>query len=192
MTEIPLFPLKTILLPEVPLSLQVFEQRYIKMISSCLKDGEGFGIVLIRDGSEVGRAPLIFPVGLYVTVQDWHRQGNGMLGISVAGELKFSVKSTRIQDDQLLLAKVKWHDPEPKTQVSARFDGLARLLTDLRQHPEIKALNLPEPEYACQLGWQLTQLLPISKPEQVALLAIDDPDVRLQRIAEHLERLASG
>ncbi len=192
MTEIPLFPLKTILLPEVPLSLQVFEQRYIKMISACLKGGDGFGIVLIREGSEVGRAPLIFPVGLYVTVTDWHQQANGMLGVSVAGARKFTVKSTRIQVDQLLLAEVEWHEPEPKTEIPGRFDGLVRILTDLRQHPEIKALNLPEPEYACQLGWQLTQLLPISKPEQVALLALDDPNVRLQRIAEHLENLTSG
>lgn len=192
MTEIPLFPLRTILLPEVPMALQVFEQRYLKMITACLKTNTGFGIVLIREGGEVGKAPLIFPVGLYVTVTDWHQQANGFLGIKVAGSRKFSVKSTRIQDDQLLLAQIEWHAPEPREAVPEQFDGLVKLLKDLRQHPEIQALNLPEPEYACQLGWQLTQLLPISKPEQVALLTLDDPNERLLRIAEHLERLSDG
>ncbi len=191
MSEIPLFPLRTILLPEVPLSLQVFEQRYVKMVTECLRSNTGFGIVLIREGYEVGQAPLIFPVGLYVELIDWHQLPSGLLGIKVAGSRKFTVKRSRIQDDQLMLATVAWHEPEPREAVPAPFDGLERLLSELREHPEIQALNLPEPEFACQLGWQLTQLLPISKPEQVALLAVDDPVERLERIAEHLERLAS-
>jgi Lon protease-like protein len=53
MTTIPLFPLNSVLFPKGRISLQIFEARYIDMISNCLKEQSGFGIVLIETGSEV-------------------------------------------------------------------------------------------------------------------------------------------
>ena len=53
---IPLFPLKTVLFPGGVLPLRIFEPRYLDMVSDCLKDETGIGVVLIRDGSEVGKA----------------------------------------------------------------------------------------------------------------------------------------
>ena len=52
----PLFPLGTVLFPEGPLPLRVFEPRYLDMISRCLKDESQFGVLLITEGSEVGSA----------------------------------------------------------------------------------------------------------------------------------------
>ena len=52
-----LFPLNTVLFPGCTLDLQLFEARYLDMISRCMKKGESFGVVCILDGSEVGMAP---------------------------------------------------------------------------------------------------------------------------------------
>ena len=38
-----LFPLNTVLFPGCTLDLQLFEARYLDMISRCMKKGEGFG-----------------------------------------------------------------------------------------------------------------------------------------------------
>ena len=38
MIELPLFPLKTVLLPGNTLSLKVFEPRYLDMIAQCMRD----------------------------------------------------------------------------------------------------------------------------------------------------------
>ena len=51
---IPLFPLSTVLFPEGPLPLRVFEPRYLDMVSRCLRSDSGFGVVLIVGGSDTG------------------------------------------------------------------------------------------------------------------------------------------
>ena len=42
---IPLFPLGLVLLPQMPLPLHIFEERYKLMIGECLEKNEEFGIV---------------------------------------------------------------------------------------------------------------------------------------------------
>ena len=46
MNQLPLFPLKLVLLPKEKISLHIFEDRYKKMISQCIKQQSMFGIVL--------------------------------------------------------------------------------------------------------------------------------------------------
>ena len=52
--EIPLFPLHTVLCPGIVLPLHIFEERYRALTRHCLDTGAPFGVVLIRDGREVG------------------------------------------------------------------------------------------------------------------------------------------
>ncbi|EGH43159.1 ATP-dependent protease La, partial [Pseudomonas syringae pv. pisi str. 1704B] len=54
---LPLFPLNAVLFPGCVLDLQLFEARYLDMIGRCMKQGEGFGVVCITEGSEVGSVP---------------------------------------------------------------------------------------------------------------------------------------
>ena len=49
-----LFPLKTVLLPGCTLDLQLFEARYLDMVSRCFKAGEGFVVVALEKGPESG------------------------------------------------------------------------------------------------------------------------------------------
>jgi len=44
-TQIPLFPLLQPLFPGTRLNLQIFEQRYLRMITQCLKTEGTFGVV---------------------------------------------------------------------------------------------------------------------------------------------------
>ena len=192
MQTIPLFPLNTLLFPSAPLSLQIFEARYLDMISRCMKQGEGFGVVAIREGREVGEIPQFFPVGVYVQIEDWHPQDNGLLGIVVRGERKFKVQQTFSQPDMSLSAKVDFLPQEPAKEIGLHHDGLVALVEQLREHPAAQALNLPELLDARHLGWQLTQLLPLSRPDKVALLEMSDPLLRLDHLAERIERLATG
>jgi len=91
---IPLFPLNSILFPKGRISLQIFESRYVDMIRQCLKDGTGFGVVLIEAGSEVaskGQKLDIHRIGTYSTVVDWNQLPNGLLGITVEGQTTFKI-----------------------------------------------------------------------------------------------------
>ena len=60
---LPLFPLELVLLPEEPLPLHIFEERYREMIGECLRaktSGFGrqdFGVASPRSAASVRRAP---------------------------------------------------------------------------------------------------------------------------------------
>ena len=54
--DIPLFPLGTVLFPGGVLPLRIFEPRYLSMIGNCMREGMGFGVVLITEGREAGQA----------------------------------------------------------------------------------------------------------------------------------------
>jgi Lon protease-like protein len=56
MTMISLFPLNIVLFPDGPLPLRIFETRYVDMVRRCMREDQAFGVVLIREGSEVGHA----------------------------------------------------------------------------------------------------------------------------------------
>lgn len=190
MESIPLFPLAQMLFPGCNMPLQIFEQRYLSMISRCLKSESGFGVVLIREGREVGQVPQVFPVGVYARIVDWHQQENGLLGIKVQGERKFRIHATQAQPDKLLTAEVTFLPEEPNCDIAEQYLDLVALVQQLSRHPAVAQLGLPAVKDGRMLGWQLTQLLPLSNPDKVALLALDDPEERLLRLVERLDQLA--
>ena len=52
--KIPLFPLEVVLFPEAALPLHIFEERYKEMVSVCLAEKTGFGVVCAqREGLAV-------------------------------------------------------------------------------------------------------------------------------------------
>jgi Lon protease-like protein len=189
-SRLPLFPLASWLYPGIPLALQVFEKRYLDMLGSQLKKGEGFGIVPIRAGREVGTAPSIYPIGVEVRVADWHQLPNGVLGISVVGERKFRVLETEVQSDQLMMARVSRLVDDRPGPVPEQYGGLAELLKQLKEHPATIAMNLPEAADTHDLGYQLSQLLPLAVQEKMAVLAMTDPAERLDFIARKIGQLA--
>ena len=52
---LPLFPLQTVLFPGALLGLKVFEARYLDLVVGCLRSGQPFGVVCLRQGAEAGR-----------------------------------------------------------------------------------------------------------------------------------------
>ena len=52
--ELPLFPLNVVLFPGMPLPVHIFEEQYKGMIEDCLDRDKPFGVVLIKEGQEVG------------------------------------------------------------------------------------------------------------------------------------------
>ena len=112
MNTIPIFPLNVVLFPEGDLQLRLFEPRYIDMVRNCMKDDTGFGICLIKDGKEAGEAAQIFPLGTYSRIVDWEQMDDGLLGITVVGERRFRVETSKLQQDNLRTAEVTWLDEQ--------------------------------------------------------------------------------
>jgi uncharacterized protein len=199
--DFPLFPLSQLLLPGQRMGLQIFEPRYLTMITAQLKRDQGFGVVQIREGREAldksGQAPLIYPVGTEAAIVDWSQKPGGLLVIQIEGRRRFRVQQSEVQSDQLLLASVGWladervdEEASATSDFTSEYDGLLQLLEQLREHPAVVQLNLPAVENASQLGWQLSQLLPLSMPDKMALWQEENSYVRLEQLAERVARLA--
>ena len=186
-----LFPLNTVLFPGCVLDLQIFEARYLDMISRCMKQGAGFGVVCILEGDEVGLAPEGYAlIGCEARITDFQQQDNGLLGIRVQGDRRFKVLRSEVQRDQLLIADVEWLEDEPEQPLQDEDDDLVALLKALAEHPMVVALNMgTEANGQQSLANQLAYLLPFSELDKIDLLQLDDPQQRLDAIQALLDEL---
>ncbi len=94
--EIPLFPLHTALCPGIVVPLHIFEERYRALTRHCLETGEPFGIVLIRDGREVGasgRVLALAEVGALVEIREAGRYADGRYDLLAAATGRFAIES---------------------------------------------------------------------------------------------------
>jgi Lon protease-like protein len=105
MIELPLFPLQTVLCPGIALPLHVFEPRYRRLTEHCLERRESFGIVLIREGSEVGAGDLaIAGVGTFAEIRDARRQPDGRYELLVVGTGRFTIRDVDAASRPYLVA----------------------------------------------------------------------------------------
>jgi Lon protease-like protein len=112
--EIPLFPLHTVLCPGIVLPLHIFEDRYRAMTRRCLDSGEPFGVVLIRDGREVGTAHVatLAGVGAFAEIRQAGRYADGRFDLLAAATGRFAIESVDAQTEPYLLAEVTPLDDE--------------------------------------------------------------------------------
>ena len=186
-----LFPLNTVLFPGCILDLQLFEARYLDMISRCMKKGESFGVVCILDGKEVGMAPDGYAlIGCEALIRDFKQQDNGLLGIRVEGGRRFRVRDAGVQKDQLLVAEVQWLEELPDQALEEEDADLLALLQALAEHPMVASLDMDTHADGQQaLGNQLAYLLPFTEADKIDLLQLDDPQQRLDAIQMLLDEL---
>lgn len=187
----PLFPLNTVLFPGCILDLQIFEARYLDMVSACMKRGEGFGVVTIIEGQEVGEAASRFSaLGCEALIRDFQQRSNGLLGIRVEGGRRFHVGAVEVQPDQLTLAAVDWLDEPHDAPLLAEHADLAALLAALAEHPLVAGLDMGGAVGSQQaLANQLAYLLPFAPEQKLQLLQLDDPLRRLEQIQVLLDHL---
>ena len=86
-----------------------------------------FGVVLIREGNEVGPAET-YDVGTMAQIADFHQLSDGLLGLSCVGRQRFRIVARSRQADGLNLGEVEWLDAEVEVPVPPRHVRLAALL----------------------------------------------------------------
>jgi len=184
-SEIPLFPLNLVLFPDGPLPLRIFETRYYDMVRRCMREGRGFGVVLIREGREVGLSDTdLYEVGTMAEIMDFHQLQDGLLGLSCVGRQRFRIIERRRQADGLNLGEVEWLSIEPSLAVPARHQRLSTLLgTVLPQLGEVYSNIDMRLDDAAWVGHRLAEILPIPLGDKQSYLEIDDPVERLDRLA---------
>jgi Lon protease-like protein len=122
--EIPLFPLKNVVLfPGMVLPLHIFEMRYREMINRCIDERRPFGVVLIKEGQEVGEAAVPHAVGTLAKIVRVDRQEDGCLNITTIGVERFRIESVHKQHSYLTAT----------VRTLPTINGSTKLATDLAQ-----------------------------------------------------------
>ena len=192
MTEIAIFPLNVVVFPEGELPLRLFEPRYLDMVRRCMREDEGFGICLISEGKEAGQAAEINPFGTYVRIIDWEQLSDGLLGITVRGEKRFRIESSKIQQDNLRVSKVIFVD-EDDDIIPEDYLGFSELLKEIAKRYELPFENdIERFEEANWVSDRLAEILPFELNMKQTLLEMDKPLQRFDLMQVLLEKIDAG
>lgn len=198
--DIPLFPLNIVLFPGGRFDLQIFERRYIDLVSHCMRTGTGFGICLLKSGKELNSNSLnqtIYNTGTYAKIVDWDQLESGLLGITVEGAVKFVAQDFWKNEDDVLHASVEFSDIESTAgdaiPLGDQYTALIELLKNLEDHPLVADRNLAI-DYSDlrQLGWRLSELIPLGIDVRQQLLELNDPIERLSKIEKLVSEMANN
>ncbi|MDX1589393.1 MAG: LON peptidase substrate-binding domain-containing protein [Oleiphilaceae bacterium] len=188
----PLFPLGSIVLPGGRLPLQLFERRYLDMLSGVMGPEKGFVVVLMREHRpDNNRDQAFYDLGTLVEVVDFAQRDNGLLGITVEGRCKVRIERHWQEKDGLNWGDIVALEEEPAVTTPAHYLELENVLRALVQHPAVASLSM-EIDYrdARQLGWRLTELLPLELAQRQRLMACEDPLQRLEQIQHWMESIS--
>ncbi len=104
--ELRLFPLRSVLFPGATFPLQVFEERYQRLISECLEEGAPFGVALIAGGEEVGDNEVQpHRVGTTARIAAHEMLRDGRILLDAGGERRFHISALH-RDRPYLWAEV--------------------------------------------------------------------------------------
>jgi Lon protease-like protein len=211
LSQLPLFPLQTVLFPGGWLPLRIFEVRYLDMIGRCHKAGAPFGVVCLSEGSEVRRldpaaAPtgdgfakeVFHPVGTLAHIESLERPQPGLMMIRCRGVQRFQVQRRSQLPHGLWVADVLLDEPEAVVPLPEHLahtrDGLQRLLQNLQERDPDSLDQLPlQPPYQWDdSGWvanRWAELLPAPAELKQRLMALDSPVLRLELVSDLLDKL---
>jgi len=187
---LPLFPLQLVLYPGAQLGLKVFEARYLDLVSDCLRTGQPFGVVCLKQGAEAGRsdAPLaVEDVGTLAVIDEVDAIQTGLLAVSGTGGSRFRIRQPAVQRaNGLWVAQV-----DPVADDPLRAPGPAMLQTVTALAEAIKKLKerdaepFAEPYRLDDAGWvanRWCELLPLPLAAKQKLMELEDPVIRLSLV----------
>lgn len=175
-----LFPLRTVLFPDGPLPLRVFEPRYLDMVSRCMRDDQPFGVILLLAGAETGAARTA-SIGTLARIADWYQGSDGILGITALGTTRFELGEVDQQDDGLYLGRLTPLAPEPAVELPGKYRPMAELLSvildDLGKLYGGRQRRLDD---AAWVGCRFAEILPMPLEQKQHCLQLTDPLARLE------------
>ena len=190
--KLPVFPLGLVVLPGTIQTLQIFEPRYLSMVKDCMNSESGFVITLSNDNVS---GESFMSQGTFVDIIDFNQLPNGLLGITVKGREKVSIKSIEQVESGLHYASISpIAEPVVDDQaVLAKFPDLINVLSQLKEHPQVKLLPLEIDMLSAEsVSYQLAGLIPISPMQKQTLLEAFDSKQRMNILAKLVSKISDN
>jgi Lon protease-like protein len=184
-----MFPLGTVLLPAMPLSLRIFEERYLKLLGDLVtSDNPEFGVVLIERGQEVGGSDKRIGIGTIASVTNIGTLDE-FYGLESVGAQRFRVNAW-LPDDPYPLADIDFIEDliwdaslEPaRVHLETKVRNLLAFASefgDLQYGADTEFSD--DPMDAC---WQMAGVLPIGQLDHRDLLQSVSAEELISRTLE--------
>ena len=190
--KLPVFPLGLVVLPGTIQTLQIFEPRYLSMVKDCMNSESGF-VITLSNNNVSGES--FMSQGTFVDIIDFNQLPNGLLGITVKGREKVSIKSIEQVESGLHYASISpIAEPVVDDQaVLAKFPDLINVLSQLKEHPQVKLLPLEIDMLSAEsVSYQLAGLIPISPMQKQTLLEAFDSKQRMNILAKLVNKISEN
>lgn len=194
MTTMPVFPLNALLLPGCRMPLQIFEKRYLDMVSHCMRTNSEFCVALLRPGAErhevmtpntpaLEKSLPFYSVGTSARIVDFGQRDNGLLAITIEGRQRVILNNAHQESSGLWMA-----DTEVRAEITAAdmpnaqgvdaerldTDAWAPLLEKLLELMGLSAQGIDSATLTQeQMMNYLIMLLPLPSPLKQELLETD-------------------
>jgi Lon protease-like protein len=180
-----IFPLGTVLFPGAALPLKIFEQRYLEMTKTCLRDNRPFGVCLIREGREVGDPALPEAIGCLATIEEWDMPQMGLFQLLARGGDRFRLVDSSVAKNGLISGVIERLAADPPGDA---VDATCREILELiMQRTDVSSFETPARlDDASWVGFRLAEVLPLDARLKQELLEMDDASKRLTRIRDAL------
>ncbi len=201
---LPLFPLQTVLFPGGLLPLQIFEVRYLDLMKRCWATGEPFGVVALRSGHEVRRAPKpgepdapaesLCEVGTLARLEVCEQVRPGLLRVVARGGERFALQSAQVLSHGLWQGVTTLCPVDQRVTVPDEHSDLRDELMRVMQAMSTDDDPCPPASHSCwqDCGWvanRWAERLPLPVIERQRLMTLDNPVWRLEMVGEWLARL---
>lgn len=180
------------LFPGCTLPLQIFEQRYLRLIKTCLRDNHGFVVILISVGKEIGDIPETYSIGTYVDIVDWETLENGLFGITIKARHRVRVSSPCALDDGLMTGEIEMlpSSEDADIEYAGKIPDLVDTIKQLEDHPYIQTQALTVDYSSAQdVCNKLSQLLPVDPLVKQSLLEINTTSEKIDRLRDLIQRI---
>ncbi len=195
MTDLPLFPLRSVLFPDAQLPLKVFEARYLDLVADCLRNQTPFGVVCLTKGPEAGDLATqvhLEEVGVLARLDEVDAEQPGILRVHCTGTQRFRLTAPPVQQPGGLWvapsAELLPADP-PRLPGPAMLQTVQALAEAIRKLAERGAEPFAKPYRLDEAGWvanRWCELLPVSLAAKQKLMELDDPVIRLSLVDGYL------
>lgn len=191
----PMFPLGSVLLPGMSLSLRIFEERYQRMLSDVLEDDRTFGTVLIERGNEVGGGDVRADVGTLVRLTDHRHLGGGHHSVVGYGIERIRVDEW-LPDDPYPRAHTSLLPDEDRDDdsedLSESYRSCTTALRELFETAAAHGHRSPPPDFpTLDDPWQGTYLLielaPLGPFDRQRLLRLPTTSERIRSLGSMIE-----
>lgn len=187
-TEIALFPLSQVVLPQGQMRLRVFEPRYMRLVKEACAGKRAFASALLNPYVAQQHQDRIFKVATLVRVTDFGPLDDGLLGITIEGIERVLLEQRWQEEDGLHVAKVRSLPAWPELPYREAYQQIRdELCTVFAQNPELQLLYpIPQWQNSNWLAQRWLEILNMQPPLKYQLMAADGAEPTLDALQHWL------